>query len=234
MSALRSLLVVCLLAAGCSSRVGVEWPETGERRFLGRVERVGGERRSSGFWTFWYPDGVRQAQGWFERGGYPDLSPTDAGGTRVPREGRTRMWSFWDPRQTLLAEGRFEGGLRHDLWACWREDGELCCSGFFAEGRPEGFHVTWKEGRKRDEHSYAAGKLHGSRTVRDAMGRAVWSGEYEDGELRHATPPSAPEPPLHLLERCAEAAEQGLRVELEPERASLAPPPEDARDDTGG
>jgi hypothetical protein len=222
---LRLLVLLALSLAGCSSRVGAQWPETGQRRFQGSVERVGGERRAVGRWTFWYPDGeARQAQGWYERGAVPDLALTDAGGTRVPREGRTRMWSFWDPQQRLLAEGKFKGGLRHDLWACWREDGELCCSGSFVEGRPEGCHVTWRAGRKRDEHVYVAGRLHGTRTVRDADGRVVWTGEYEDGELRSAVPPSAPEPALHLLERCAEAAEEGLRLELEPERPSFAPP----------
>jgi hypothetical protein len=178
------------------------------------VERAGGERRASGFWTFWYDDGeTRQAQGWFEDGDLPELTPTPSGGTRLPREGRTKLWSLWDANQTLLAEGKYAGSLRDDLWACWKEDGELCCSGPFKDGLPDGFHVTWRDGRRRDEHRYAAGRLHGPRIVRDAAGEPVWTGEYENGELLRSEPAGVPAPPLHLLEACAEAAEEGRRLE---------------------
>jgi hypothetical protein len=223
MPALHTLLAALgmLLVSGCDAHFTEGWPDTGERRFAGRAQTIGGERRAFGFWTFWYPGGeVRQAQGWFDGGAFPDLTLTAAGGTRVPREGRTKLWSFWDEQQTLLAEGKYAHSRRDDLWACWREDGELCCTGYFADGLPEGFHVTWRDGVRRDEHSYAGGLLHGQRVVRDASGNAIWTGEYASGGLVHSKPAGAPEPPLHLLETCAEAAEEGQRLALDAEVGS--------------
>jgi len=215
-AALRcGLPLLALLAWGCGNRVLDErWPETGLRRVVGRVETVRGERRATRLWTFWYPDGAtKQAQGWFEGGRLPDLdAPVPMGSTQVPVEGRTKRWFFWDSAGTILAEGMFLDGLRDDLWACWKGDGELCCTGFFERGRPTGFHVTWAGGQRRDEHYYADGVLDGTRVVRDGSGAVVWRGEYRRGELVSAEPAGVPAPALHLLERCAAAAEEGRRA----------------------
>lgn len=223
MPALHTLLALIsmLLVAGCDAHFTESWPDSGARRFAGRARGTGGEGRAFGFWTFWYPDGeTRQAQGWFDAGALPDGTPTASGGTHVPREGRTKLWSFWDEDHRLLAEGKYADSRRDDLWACWREDGELCCTGYFANGLPDGFHVTWRAGVRRDEHSYVGGLLHGRRVVRDPSGNAIWTGEYDGGELVRCMPAGTPEPPLHLLETCAEAAEEGLRVALEGEPGS--------------
>lgn len=223
MPAPHSLLVLVgmLLVAGCGeAHAREDWPDTGQRRFVGRTHSRGGERTAFGFWTFWYPGGERQAQGWFDGGGLPDLTLTATGGTRLPREGRTKRWSFWDPQHTLLAEGKYRDSRRDDLWACWREDGELCCTGSFANGLPDGFHVTWRDGQRRDEHTYSGGLLQGERIVRSASGNPIWTGEYEGGVLVQSKPAGVPEPPLHLLETCAEAAEEGQRIAIDAELGS--------------
>lgn len=209
LSLLPCLLASALVVGGCHGRFEEAWPDTGGRRFSGLLETREGERVAIGHWTFWYPDGVtKQAQGWFDGGALPDLEADGPGRTLVPTAGRTKKWSFWDEDGLILSEGYYTDGARDDLWACWTADGELCCTGPFEAGRPEGFHVTWAGGQRIDEHYYVDGVLHGPRVVRDASGQPVWEGEYRAGQLV-AGSDSAPEPPLHRLEACANAAEGG-------------------------
>jgi hypothetical protein len=223
-----ALPLLLLLAPGCNLRFQDSWPE-GERRLTGRTQDVDGEPRAIGHWTFWYQDGVtKQAQGFFDGGRYPDLEPTEFGGTRIPVEGRSKRWSFWNREGRLLCDGVYKRGLRDDLWICYREDGQPCCTGSFVEGRPDGFHVTWHDGRRRDEHDYLDGELAGTRVVRDEEGRPVWSGEYEQGRLVSSEPADVEPPPLHLLAVCAEAAEQARYSSPEEHlaaRSEPVPPP---------
>ena len=207
-------LAASFLIAGCHGRIDEAWPETGERRFAGHTTQADGERRATGHWTFWYPDGdTKQAQGWYDRAPLPGVEGgLKVGvGTRVPTEHRIKKWSFWDPTGTILCEGTYAEGLRTELWACWLEDGELCCTGSFEAGRPEGFHATWADGERVDEHYYVDGQLHGPRVVRDSAGQVTWQGEYERGKLV-SSEPVGEAPALHVLEVCARAAEDGLRT----------------------
>ena len=220
-----ALVLLLALLSGCNLRFEQEWPVGGERWLTGRQRTIDGEARAIGHWTFWYPDGTtKQAQGFFDHGPLPQPGGNAVGGTRIPRENRTKKWMMWDPEGRLLSQGIFKDGLRDDLWACFAEDGMLCCTGNFELDRPTGFHVTWVDGARRDEHHYVDGLLDGPRVVRDARGAVVWQGTYTAGAVVSAEPAGAPEPALHRLELCAEAAEDGLRVapEGDPRGASDA------------
>ena len=57
----------------------------------------------------------------------------------------------------------FGSTVKHGLYCCWHNNGQLMEEGLYRKGRMEGTWTTWdNQGRKRGEQRYQLGQRHGA------------------------------------------------------------------------
>lgn len=162
--------------------------DNGRRKWRAQIEH----NRYHGAFTAWWPSGIKQEEGTFDKGRRHGLFTTYHENGQPAARGawdagrRTGIWTEWHDNGEKQAEGLYEDDRKTGPWTRWHDNGEPALKVTFVDGAEHGLHVAFYEsGQKRHEYNKVRGVLTGPARAWHANGQLHWQGHFDEQGRKH-------------------------------------------------